>query len=142
MSIDKKIIEIAATITGIAFIGMSLFARRKKLSSIYENDKEQKNPYEGKKVVLIEDENDKENTDGVKGHLEAVGDSNYNPEFYENYIKKGIDIALSFVCLVDLFSLFAIIALAIKMEDPGPVYLRRRELVRVRCTFNYINFVP
>ena len=32
-------------------------------------------PMEGMKVVFIEDENDKENADGKKGQLEAVGES-------------------------------------------------------------------
>jgi len=28
----------------------------------------------GKKIIFIEDENDKENTDGIKEHLEAIGE--------------------------------------------------------------------
>lgn len=84
MSIDKKIkrfIGISAAVLGAAFVGMSILAKKKKASSVYEDDRDQKNPFEGKKVVLIEDENDKENADGVKGHLEAIGDSEYPPLF-------------------------------------------------------------
>ena len=100
---------------------MHILSKKKKPSSIYENDKEQKNLFEGKKVVLIEDENDKENADGVKGHLEAIGDSEYNPSFYEKHVKRAIDVVLSFGGLVVLSPIFAAIALAIKIEDPGPV---------------------
>ena len=131
MSIDKKkiknFIEISAAVIGTAFAGMSILARKKKSSSIYEDDKEQKNPFEGKKVVLIEDENDKENADGVKGHLEATGDADYNPSFYEKKIKRAIDVVLTFGGLVVLSPVFAVIALAIKIEDPGPVlFIQKR----------------
>lgn len=131
MSIDKKkikkIIGISATVLGATFIGMSILARKKKLSSIYEDDKEQKNLFEGKKVVLIEDENDKENADGVKGHLKTIGEVNYNPSFYEKHVKRAIDVVLSFGGLVVLSPVFAVIALAIKIEDPGPVlFIQKR----------------
>lgn len=131
MSIDrekiKKSIGIAASVLAVAFVGMSILAWKKKPSSIYENDNEQKNPFEGKKVVLVEDENDKENADGVKGHLEAVGNSEYNPGFYERKIKRAMDVVLSFGGLVVLSPVFAVIALAIKIEDPGPaLFIQKR----------------
>ena len=88
----KKFIGISIAAIGASFLGMNILAKKKKPSSIYENDKEQKNLFEGKKVVLIEDENDKENADGVKGHLEAIGDSEYNPSFYEKHVKRAIDV--------------------------------------------------
>ena len=44
---------------------------------------EYQNPMEGKQVVFVEDENDKENADGVRGHLEAIGASDYKAGFYE-----------------------------------------------------------
>lgn len=123
----KKFIGISIAAIGAAFLGMNILAKKKKPSSIYENDKEQKNLFEGKKVVLIEDENDKENADGVKGHLEAIGDSEYNPSFYEKHVKRAIDVVLSFGGLVVLSPIFAAIALAIKIEDPGPVlFIQKR----------------
>ena len=132
MSIDKskikKFIGISAVAIGVAFIGMSILAKKKKSSSTYENDKDQQNPFEGKKVVLVEDENDKENADGVKGHLEAVGDSEYNPSFYEKHVKRAIDVVLSFGGLVVLSPVFAAIALAIKIEDPGPVLFTQKRV--------------
>lgn len=39
----------------------------KKKDSIYENEPDQKNPMENKRVRFVEDDNDKENADGVKG---------------------------------------------------------------------------
>lgn len=55
----KKILEITVKAKGALFIGMSILARRKKALSIYEDNKEQKNPFEGKKVNTVEDEKDK-----------------------------------------------------------------------------------
>ncbi len=65
MSIDMKknkgFAGIVAAITGGIFIGISIIAKKKRPSSVYEDEKDQKNPLEGKKVILIENENDKEN---------------------------------------------------------------------------------
>lgn len=55
MSIDKKKIKEfiggSVAVIGAAFVGMSILARKEKPSSIYEDDKEQKNPFEGKQVT-------------------------------------------------------------------------------------------
>lgn len=144
MSIDKKKIKrfigISAAALGAAFVGMSILARRKKPFSIYKDDKEQKNPFEGKKVILVVDENDKENADGVRGHLEAVGDSEYNPSFYEKHVKRAIDVVLSFGGLVVLSPVFAAIALAIKIEDPGPVLFTQKRVGQNKRFFKLHKF--
>lgn len=144
MAIDKKkitrFIGISAAAIGAAFVGMSILAKKKKPSSVYEDDKEQKNPFEGKKVVLIEDENDKENADGVKGHLEATGDVDYKPSFYERHVKRAIDIVLSFGSLVALSPVFAVIALAIKIEDPGPVLFTQKRVGQNKRYFKLHKF--
>ena len=143
MSIDKKIkrfIGISAAVLGAAFVGMSILAKKKKASSVYEDDRDQKNPFEGKKVVLIEDENDKENADGVKGHLEAIGDSEYTPSFYEKRVKRAIDVVLSFGGLVVLSPIFAAIALAIKIEDPGPVLFTQKRVGQNKRYFKLHKF--
>lgn len=144
MSIDKskikKFIGISAVAIGVAFIGMSILAKKKKSSSTYENDKDQQNPFEGKKVVLVEDENDKENADGVKGHLEATGDSDYSPGFYEKHVKRAIDVVLSFGGLVVLSPVFAAIALAIKIEDPGPVLFTQKRVGQNKKYFKLHKF--
>lgn len=144
MSIDKKIIKkfigISATVTGAVFVGMSILARKKKPSSIYEDDKEQKNSFEGKKVVFIKDDNDRENVDGVKGHLEVVGNLEYRPGFYEKRIKRVIDVVLSFGGLVILSPIFAVIALAIKIEDPGPVLFTQKRVGQNKRYFKLHKF--
>lgn len=144
MSIDKKKIKrfigISVATIGAAFIGMSILAKKKKPSSIYEDDKDQKNPFEGKKVVLIEDESDKENADGVKGHLEAIGDADYNPSFYEKHIKRALDVVLSFGGLVVLSPVFAVIALFIKIEDPGSVLFTQKRVGQNKRYFKLHKF--
>lgn len=144
MSIDKKklkrFIAITAAATGVVFTGMRVLVKKKKPSSIFEDEPSQKNPFEGKKVVLIEDENDKENADGVKGHLEAVGESTYYPGFYEKRVKRVIDVVLSFGGLVALSPVFAAIALAIKVEDPGPVLFTQKRVGQNKKYFKLHKF--
>lgn len=123
----KKIIGAVAVGTGVAFVSLSILARKQKPDSVYKNNPEQKNPFEGKRVVFVEDEHDQENADGVKGHLEAVGEAEYHPGFYDKYLKRPLDIILSFCGLVVLSPLYAAIAIAIKIDDPGPVlFIQKR----------------
>lgn len=114
---------ILTTLFVIIYI-ISLFIKR---NSIYKNEPEQQNPFVGKKVVFIENENEKENADGKKGHLEAVRNSDYEPSFYELYIKRLIDLIISFCGLVVLWPVMLIITIAIKVEDPGPaIFVQKR----------------
>lgn len=124
----KRVIGITTVTLGTAFVATSIVAKGKKGDSVYENEPEQKNPLEGKKVVFVEDENDKENADGVKGHLEAVGDSDYKPGFYERYVKRAADIVLSFGGLVVLSPVLLGISVAIKIDDPGPVLFTQKRM--------------
>lgn len=82
---------------------------------------------EGKQVIFVEDEQDEENADGVRGHLEAIGEASYHPGFYEKYMKRPIDIVLSFLGLIILSPVFIIISLAIVIEDQDLCCLPRRE---------------
>lgn len=79
----KKIIGITATTVGAAFVITSIIAAKKKANSQYQNDTDEQNPLEGKKVVFVEDENDNPNADGVKGHLQAIGESEHIEGIYE-----------------------------------------------------------
>ena len=79
----KIILAILAALA-VAFILMIILALAKKRSSVYGNEPEQKNPLEGKTVVFAENENEPENADGVRGHLEAVGESEHREDFKEN----------------------------------------------------------
>ena len=136
----KKIAGIAAVATGVAFAGFSLLAKCKKGDAVYNDEPEEQNPFEGKKVVFIEDENDRMNADGFKGHLEVVGESEYKPSVYSKYVKRGLDIVLSFGGLVVLSPVMGVIALAIKIEDPGPVYFIQKRVGQNKKFFRLHKF--
>lgn len=101
---------------------------------------EYQNPMEGKKVVFIEDDNDKENADGVRGHLKAVGNSNYKAGIYEKCIKRIIDIILSGVSLIVLFPIYLIVIIAIKVDDPGPVFFTQKRVGKNKKYFKLHKF--
>lgn len=142
MKIDtiKKIVGGSVGVLGASFVGAVLLAKKHKPDSVYENDLEQKNPLEGKKVVFIEDENDPENADGVRGHLESVGEASMPSDIYNKYIKRGIDMVLSFGGLVVLSPIMGAIALAIKIEDPGPVLFTQKRLGQNKQYFKLHKF--
>lgn len=123
-----KFLAASAAVLGTAFVVTSVVGKKKQAESRYENDPDQKNPMEGKKVIFVEDENDKENADGMKGHLEAVGEATHTPGIYEKYIKRGVDIVLSFGGLVILSPVLLGIAVAIKIDDPGPVLFTQKRV--------------
>ena len=110
------------------FIILSMMAIIKKSDSIYKNEPEEQNPMEGKKVLFVENDSEKENADGVKGHLEAVGSVDHKPSFYERFFKRLIDIVLSFFGLVVLSPVFLVLTLWIIIDDPGPVLFTQKRL--------------
>lgn len=136
----KKLLGFAGITAGTVFVGMNVLAKKKKGSSVYENEPEQKNLLEGKKVIFIADENDKENADGVRGHLEAIGVSDYHPGIYEKYIKRALDVVLSFGGLVVLSPLYAGISLAIMIDDPGPVLFTQKRMGQNKKYFKLHKF--
>ncbi len=136
----KKIIGITTAIFGTSFIAVSVVARKKKGDSVYKNVAEQRNSMEGKKVIFIENEKEPENADGVRGHLEAVGDSNHKESFYEKHVKRVIDIILSFGGLVVLSPLLIGIAIAIKIDDPGPVLFTQKRVGKNKEYFKLHKF--
>lgn len=136
----QSILKALVVVFGSAFIITGIIAKIKKRSSVYENEPEQKNLLEGKKVIFVEDENEKENADGVRGHLEAVGDSNYRPGFYERYVKRAMDIVLSFGGLVALSPVLIGISIAIKIDDPGPVLFTQKRMGQNKKYFKLHKF--
>ena len=52
----KNILGIAAAAIGAAFVGMNILAKTKRGKAVYKNEPEQQNPFEGKKVIFVEDE--------------------------------------------------------------------------------------
>lgn len=113
---------------GAVAAGMAVIGVIKKPASIYEDKPEEKNPMEGKKVKFVKDGNEPANADGVCGHLEAIGESAHTSSFYEKYIKRCIDIVLSFGGLVILSPVFTILALWIAIDDPGPVLFTQKRI--------------
>lgn len=136
----KKLIIAFGVVLSAAFVGLTIVAKKKRGSSIYEDEPEQKNPMEGKKVVFVEVDTEGENADGVRGHLEATGESNHVFSVYERYVKRGIDIILSFGGLVALSPIMGAIALAIKIDDPGPVLFTQKRLGQNKKYFKLHKF--
>lgn len=123
-----KTLKIVAGAAGIAFAGMYLVARKKKSDYTYKDEPAEQNPFAGKKVVFVQDDNDDENADGMRGHLEAVSVSVQQQSLYSKYGKRMLDVVLSFGGLVALSPVYAAIALAIKIEDPGPVLFTQKRV--------------
>lgn len=133
------LLAIIAVLGGV-FVILYSIAKIKKGDSIYENEPTQKNPMEGLCVKFVEDENDKENADGVRGHLEAVGKSKPVKGFYARYIKRIIDLILSFGGLVILSPVFLFVIIAIKVDDPGPVLFTQKRVGQNKQYFKLHKF--
>jgi len=122
------------------FVLFTIIALIKKPSSIFTNQPEQKNPMEGKKVIFIEDENDILNADGVRGHLEAIGESVKRKGFYENVVKRVLDVILSFGGLVVLSPVYIVLIIAILIDDPGPVIFTQKRVGKNKRYFKLHKF--
>lgn len=131
---------IVLCILAVTAVIMALLAIIKKPDSIYKNKPEEQNPMEGKQVRFVENENEKVNADGVRGHLEAVGESEHKPSFYEKVIKRAIDIVLSFFGLVLLSPVFLILSIWIVIDDPGPVLFTQKRLGKNKQYFKLHKF--
>lgn len=139
----KKKILIAAAALGASSVVLDLVGKRARRSSIYEDDQEQKNPMEGKQVVFVPSSEDPQNADGECGHLEAVGESSAatrHQSVYERIVKRGLDKLLSFGGLVLLSPIMGGIALAIKIEDPGPVLFTQKRVGQDKQYFKLHKF--
>lgn len=134
------VFKIVLGILCLAFVALNCIAAMKKGDSVFRNEPSQQNPVEGKKVIFVEDENDKENADGVKGHLEAVGSSKGKKGIYCRYIKRVIDMLVSFFGLVILSPVFAVLCIAIKIDDPGPVLFTQKRLGQNKQYFKLHKF--
>lgn len=135
----KRISKIATTL-GVVFAGTAVLACVKKPSSVYADHPEEKNPLEGKMVRFVENDQEKENADGVKGHLEAVGTANHVPGFYEKVVKRGFDVVLSFGGLVALSPVLLGISAAIVIDDPGPVLFTQKRIGQNKQYFKLHKF--
>ena len=59
---------------------------------------------------------------------------------YKRFGKRALDILLSGLGLVLLSPLFLIISIAIKVEDPGPVFFRQKRVGIHKSYFNIVKF--
>lgn len=134
-----KYLIITLAILILFIIGISLIVWFQRRDSIYKNKPEQRNPFENKKVVFVENETDEENADGVKGHLEAVGTADYRSGFYE-IIKRIIDLVVSFWGLVILSPVFLLLIILIKIDDPGPAFFTQKRIGKNKSYFKLHKF--
>ncbi len=120
--------------------GLGIVGLIKKPGSVYKNEPAQQNPMEGMKVKFVENPSEPANADGLCGHLEAIGESEHKGGFYENVIKRFIDIVLSFFGLVILSPIFLGLTLAIIIDDPGPVLFTQKRLGKNKRYFKLHKF--
>ncbi len=99
-----------------------------------------RNVFEGKKVIFLEDAKKNPNADGISGHLEAIGGSNYKPSIYESIIKRMIDIFLSLIGLILLSPVYLLVSLAIIIDDPGPVFFTQKRIGKNKRYFKLHKF--
>lgn len=135
-----RVLLALVAILAVFFVVFALVAIVKKPSSVYKNKSEEQNPMEGKKVRFVENDAEKENADGVKGHLEAIGAVDHKPSVYEKVFKRLIDIVLSFGGLVVLSPVFLILSLWIVIDDPGPVLFTQKRLGKNKQYFKLHKF--
>ena len=119
---------------------LTLLAIFKKPGSVYRKKPEEQNLMEGKKVRFVEDLNEKENADGVRGHLEACGITEHKFSFYERIIKRIFDVVLSFCGLVVLSPVFLALSIWIIIDDPGPVLFTQKRIGRDKRYFKLHKF--
>ncbi len=111
-----------------------------KCSSVYIGNPKEKNPMEGRKVKFITDENEKLNADGVRGHLEAQGDTKVKMCFYGSIVKRIIDIVLSLLGLILLSPIFLVISSWILIDNPGPIVFTQKRTGKNKKYFKLHKF--
>ncbi len=122
------------------FVLMAVVGLIKKPSSVYTNKPQEKNPVEGKKVRFIENPDEKANADGVCGHLEAVGMADGKRSLYDRFVKRMIDVILSFMGLLLLSPVLLGLSLWIVIDDPGPILFTQKRLGRDKQYFKLHKF--
>jgi len=134
-----KIFGKVCVVISIIATGMGVVAAVKKPTSVYKNEPSERNPMEGKKVRFIRNDNEPQNADGARGHLEAVGVSEHKPDVYEKK-KRAFDIVLSFFGLVVLSPVFLFLSLWIVIDDPGPVLFTQKRVGKDKQFFKMHKF--
>ena len=124
----------------VIILAMALIGAIKKPSSVFKDQPEEKNPMEGKKVRFVENESEPANADGVRGHLEAIGNTEHKTGVYEGVFKRLFDIILSFFGLVFLSPVFLFLSLWIVIDDPGPALFTQKRTGKDKQYFKLHKF--
>ena len=127
-------------IFAVGIASIIIFAMVKKSESVYKKKPEEWNPMQGKIVRFATDETEKENADGVRGHLEAIGVSSYQAGIYERYVKRLLDILLSLGGLLVLSPVFLFLTVWILLDDPGPVLFTQKRIGKDKQYFKLHKF--
>lgn len=139
-----KIYKTILKITGAAAILIGAVAMVKKPGSIYDDKPEEQNPYEGKRVRFVRDENEPINADGEPGHLEEAAEDAptqaHVDTLYTDIIKPGMDQILSFLGLLLLAPFLLLLSMAIYLDDPGPVLFTQKRLGKDKRFFKLHKF--
>ena len=135
MKLIKKLLLIVSVLTaGLSILGLIVERKSQK------NNREQ-NPFENKKVAFVEDGTDEPNADGVRGHLEIIGDAQVPSKgLYERVVKRGLDVLLSSLGLVVLSPVLALISVAVYLDDPGPVFFTQKRIGINKSYFRLYKF--
>ena len=134
------VLLIILKIMAVIFVLLCIIALVKKPSSIYKNQPEERNPMEGKRVVFVADESEAKNADGVNGRLGVVGVSDHKGTFYERFVKRALDIILSFGGLVVLSPVFLILSVWTIIDDPGSVFFTQKRVGKDKRYFKLHKF--
>ncbi len=121
-------------------IVLTTMAIIKKPGSVYKNKPEEQNPMEGKRVKFIEDLKEKANADGVCGYLVAIGDTDIHRGFYDRVGKRCIDLVLSILGLIILSPILLGLIIAIKIDDPGPIFFVQKRVGKNKQYFKLHKF--
>jgi len=126
--------------TTVAFLTLSLIAKERKKEYTYENEPDERNPYESKKVEFVPDDNYGTNADGEKGYLKVIGETTSVNSIYERSAKRLLDKVLSFCGLVVMAPVFALISAAIVIDDPGPIIFTQKRVGKDKAFFKLHKF--
>ena len=133
------LLAISATLAGL-FLILVLLAAILRPGSIYADSPSERNPVEGKSVVFVESSDDPPNADGARGHLDAIGPAILHETIYSRFVKRALDLFLSFFGLVFLSPVFLVISLLIVVEDPGPVLFSQKRVGKNKRFFRVHKF--
>ena len=59
---------------------------------------------------------------------------------YKKFVKRAIDLTLSFAGLLVLLPVFAVIAITMKISDPGPIFFKQKRVGRNKTYFQLYKF--